>query len=87
MVKSDFVTKKLRYYIENFNSLTDEEIKQSQYFVLYKANEHMNKYQKLIKEVQEQNQELIKVIDHYEGFIRDSGLTKKFEFYSRGKQV
>lgn len=87
MVKSDFVTKKLRYYIENFNSLTDEEIKQSQYLVLYKANEHMNKYQELIKEVQEQNQELIKVIECYERFIKDAGIAKEFEFYAQKGRV
>lgn len=87
MSNADFVTKKLEYYIKNFDDLTNEEIKQSQYLILHKANEHMNRYYELVKEVQEQNRKLIKQIKHYESFIKDSGLTKRFELYSKGKGV
>lgn len=94
MNNNDFVLKKLKYYLENFESLTDEERKQSQYLVLYKANEQMNKYFELINEVREQNkilikqnQQLKKVIEHYKSFIKDSNLTKRFKFYSKGKEA
>lgn len=74
--------------------MTEEEIKQSQYLVLYKANEQMNKYFELINEVREQNkiliiqnQQLKKIIEHYKNFIKDSNLTKRFELYSKGKEA
>lgn len=74
--------------------MTEEEIKQSQYLVLYKANEQMNKYFELINEVREQNkiliiqnQQLKKITEHYKNFIKDSNLTKRFELYSKGKEA
>lgn len=94
MTNNDFVLKKLQYYLVNFENLTEEEIKQSQYLVLYKANEQMNKYFELINEVREQNkiliiqnQQLKKIIEHYKNFIKDSNLTKRFELYSKGKEA
>ena len=54
----------------------------------------MNKYFELINEVREQNkilikqnQQLKKVIEHYKNFIKDSNLTKRFKFYSKGKEA
>lgn len=94
MTNNDFVLKKLQYYLVNFENLTEEEIKQSQYLVLYKANEQMNKYFELINEVREQNkiliiqnQQLKKITEHYKNFIKDSNLTKRFELYSKGKEA
>ena len=87
MEKVDFVIKKLNYYLENFESLTDEELKQSNYFVLYKANEQINTLLSLVQESQEQNNELKELVQHYKNFIKDSNLTNRFELYSRRKEV
>ena len=57
MEKVDFVIKKLNYYLENFESLPDDELKQSNYFVIYKANEQINTLLSLVQESQEQNNE------------------------------
>lgn len=87
MEKVDFVIKKLNYYLENFENLTDEELKQSNYFVLYKANEQINTLLSLVQESQEQNNELKELVQHYKNFIKDSNLTNRFELYSRRKEV
>lgn len=92
--ETDFIIRKLQHYIDNYSNLTDDELKQSHYLVLHKANEHMNKYVELIKEVQNQNEELLEdnnqlgdMVRLYRSFIKDSGLTKRFELYSKGKDV
>jgi len=87
MEKVDFVIKKLNYYLENFENLTDEELKQSNYFVLYKANEQINTLLSLVQESQEQNNELKELVQHYRNFIKYSNLTKRFELYSKRKEV
>ena len=94
MKNTDFIIKKLNYYLENFDNLTDEEIKQSNYFVLYKANEHIARLTEMAKEVQEQNKMILDQNDHlsclvlhYRNFIKDSSLTKRFELYSKRKDV
>lgn len=92
--ETDFIIRKLQHYIDNFETLTDDELKQSHYLVLHKANEHMNKYVEMINEVQDQNKVLIEqnnqlgdLVRLYRDFIKDSRLTKRFELYSKGKEV
>jgi len=82
--------RKLKYYIENFEHLTEEEIKQSHYLVLHKTHEQMNRYANLINEVNKQNGEIIEhnnqladMIRLYRSFIKASGLSKQFELYSK----
>jgi len=94
MKKLDFISKKLSYLLENFESLTDEEIRQSHYLVLYKTRKQINECLEMIETSNKQNEQIIKenlhlqeVIDHYEQFIKVSGLTKRFEFYSQKKDV
>lgn len=94
MESNDYILKKLRYYLDNFDNLTDEEIKQSNYFVLYKANEQINRLTELVSEVQNQNEEILEQNDHlkdlllhHRNFIKDSRLAKRFELYSKGKDV
>lgn len=94
MENNDFVIKKLQYYLENFEGLSDAEMKQANYFVLYKANEQININIEMNAEIQEQNERILEqnhdlkdTVLHYRQFIEDSRLTKRFELYCKGKEV
>lgn len=94
MENNEFIIKKLHCYIENFDNLTDEEIRQSNYFVLHAANNQINQVTKMVKETHDQNKVLIEqnnqlgdLVRLYRDFIKDSRLTKRFELYSKGKEV
>lgn len=94
MKGTDYVIRKLKHYLDNFDDLTDEEIRQSNYFVLYKANEHIKRSTETIDYLIEQNEEILKryndlavTMAHYENFINDSGLAKRYELYCKGKEV
>lgn len=94
MENNEFIIKKLHCYIENFDNLTDEEIRQSNYFVLHAANNQINQVTEMVKETHDQNKVLIEqnnqlgdLVRLYRDFIRDSRLTKRFELYSKGKEV
>ena len=94
MTDRSFLIKKLNYYIENYDDLNEKERLQIPYFILTTTKDQMEELFKLLKEsnentnyLLERNKELTKYVEHFQEFITESNLNKRYDAYVKWKGV
>lgn len=94
MSKNEFIKRKLKQYIAEFDELDEKETEQANYFVLTTALHHINEMGDLISRTNqvnesflEQIEELKSDVEFYQSFIQENNLGKRYQFYCKQKGV
>ena len=94
MKEANFILSKIQQYLNDFDSMNEQEKADSMHFVLNVQKHQLQEALKLINRTQElneslhlENEELKEDVQFYQSFIQDNNLGKRYQFYCKQKGV
>lgn len=94
MADGSYIIRKCNEFIENIDSMDEQEKTNAMVFIAEVQKHHFNEVMDLVNRTTEINEQLLEEnekirdsINHFHRFIEDANLGKQFSFYSKGKKV